>query len=273
MMRGYRLDTAVGCSDFNSGMQLQQTFYEDGSIGTNIPNNTKHDMLYKEYGIINENTNKFFEKEKDMSFVGLLRTRNGMIAFADTKSTVVMSNGEKREEENRETKKMFRYDDGILLSHGINLLHHYKDHKSVYMEEVLSEFFDLYEGDHFNSLGRDLHDFIKRKQLLIPEHGGCFFINVMKKNDSYAIECFQIDNTKIQWSTFCYPEVGRMYFGGAQCYQALFQNIDGKRILRDNDNIKNIEKRLVYCLQDAVKFYDEWLFYNPVGGNIETEII
>ena len=64
-----------------------------------------------------------------------------------------------------------------------------------------------------------------------------------------------------------------MYFGGAQCYQVLFQNIDGKRILRDNDNIRNIERRLVRCLQDAVKFYDEWLFYNPVGGNIKTEII
>lgn len=113
---------------------------------------------------------------------------------------------------------MFRYSDGVLLSHDINLLHHYKDHKAVYMEEVLSKFFDIYERNHINSLGRDLYDLIKRKQLLIPGNGVCFFINAMKKNGSYAIECFQIDITKMQWNTFCYPEVERMYFGGAQYY-------------------------------------------------------
>lgn len=41
----------------------------------------------------------------------------------------------KWEEENWETKKMFRYSVDVLLSHDINLLHHYKDHKLVYMEE------------------------------------------------------------------------------------------------------------------------------------------
>lgn len=141
------------------------------------------------------------------------------------------------------------------------------------MEEVLSKFFDIYERNHINSLGRDLYDLIKRKQLLIPGNGVCFFINAMKKNGSYAIECFQIDITKMQWNTFCYPEVERMYFGGAQYYQALFQDIDGKCILREYVEIRYIERRLVRCLQDTVEFYDKWLFYNPVGGNIEKEII
>lgn len=57
MMRGYRLDTAVGCSNFDSGMQLQQKFYEDGGVGTNISNSTKYDMSYEKYAIIDENQN------------------------------------------------------------------------------------------------------------------------------------------------------------------------------------------------------------------------
>lgn len=56
MMWGYTLDTAVGCSNFNSDMQ-QQKFYEDGGVGTNISNSTKYDMPYEKYAIMDENQN------------------------------------------------------------------------------------------------------------------------------------------------------------------------------------------------------------------------
>ena len=63
----------------------------------------------------NQSQNKRKDTE-NMSFVAMLHNQNGIVAIADSKSTVHYTNGDREEEVGRKTQKLFCNSQFILLA-------------------------------------------------------------------------------------------------------------------------------------------------------------
>lgn len=60
------------------------------------------------------------QEDNRMSFVGINCCKDGLVAFADTKSTYIDELGNTHEEEGRLSEKVFHGKDFILVTHGLN---------------------------------------------------------------------------------------------------------------------------------------------------------
>lgn len=60
------------------------------------------------------------QEDNRMSFVGINCCKDGLVAFADTKSTYIDELGNAHEEEGRLSEKVFHGKDFILVTHGLN---------------------------------------------------------------------------------------------------------------------------------------------------------
>lgn len=208
------------------------------------------------------------EDKEEMSFVGALCTAEGLIAFADTKSTICSQYG-MMEEKGREAKKLFPYQGGILLTYGVNEAFDTKK-RHFLLEDLLEEFFIGWNGA---DLKQKLFRFLFEKGTL-PEVDQSFcFINLKKERRAYIKETFQIIHSGYRSESYEYLKRNVLCFGGAEAYQMLFQRIDVSRIANGEDGIEGTRQRLKQCLEEAVWFFDGWLEYNPVGGNIVTKLL
>ncbi len=86
-------------------------------IRTYLPDDVIHDII----AIKKEsNKDKESQEEKSMSFAGVMLLDDCIMAFGDSKGTQVDASGNKYEETGRAVQKVFRYDDCLLVTSGLN---------------------------------------------------------------------------------------------------------------------------------------------------------
>lgn len=197
------------------------------------------------YGMIEEK--EMMEDKEEMSFVGALCTAEDLIAFADTKSTICSQHG-MMEEKGREVKKLFLYQDGILLAYGVNEAFDPKK-RHLLLEDLLDEFFGSWDGA---DLKQKLFRFLFEKGTLPDADQSFCFINLKKEHRTYLKETFQITNSGYRFESYEYLKRNVLCFGGAKAYQILFQRIDVSRIANGEDGIEGTRHRLKQCLDEAI---------------------
>ncbi len=90
--------------------------YDYSFISSYLPDEVRH-------AIVNNKENKKAAKRNDShdtSFVGIMELDDGMLAFGDTKGTRLLADGTRQQEAGRAVQKVFRYEDSLLVTHGIN---------------------------------------------------------------------------------------------------------------------------------------------------------
>lgn len=79
---------------------------------------------YEIYGFTKKKSDDKMETKKkgndDMSFVGIIVLNDGLIAFGDSKGTLIDAAGNQHEETGREVQKVFWYGKKLLVTYGIN---------------------------------------------------------------------------------------------------------------------------------------------------------
>ena len=86
-------------------------------IRTYLPDDVIHDII-----AIKKESNKNKERQEDelMSFTGVMLLDDCIMAFGDSKGTRVDASGNKYEETGRVVQKVFRYDECLLVTSGLN---------------------------------------------------------------------------------------------------------------------------------------------------------
>lgn len=106
--------------------------YEEPLIKSYLMNT----MIVKEY-------KKFIQKgiRQDMSFVGIIVLENALLAFGDSRSTLVDGIGNRKIEERRKVQKVFKINErenSVFVTHGINKIKT-KEKTIVNLEDFLNK--------------------------------------------------------------------------------------------------------------------------------------
>lgn len=85
------------------------------------------------------------ERNDDMSFVGILQCTDGLLAFGDSRGSLMLSDNMVTEQKGRIIKKVFNADDYILVAYNCNSS---PDYRHAFLEEWLDEHIPI-ANDYF----------------------------------------------------------------------------------------------------------------------------
>ena len=206
----------------------------------------------------------------NMSFVGMHITNEGIIAFADSKSSLHYIDGREVEDIQRgPIQKLFKTTNMIIVTHGNNEVFSSENKMNIedYMNTILTNEIDL-EG-FVTRFYKDLRD--DR-----PEYndGIYHFIVGTKENNRYCIYKVVIninDDRFLKKKEFLTNTIYKGYVvGGNQKYidiynlHTFYHDIEINRYCKD---IKRMVENLI-ILEDTMEDY----IYNPVGLPVQIEI-
>lgn len=207
---------------------------------------------------------------KDMSFVGMHITNEGIIAFADSKASLLFEDGRVVEDIKRgQVQKVFKNSNFILVTHGNNEVFSSKDKMNIedYINNKMTDSM-IYE-DFINNFYEDV---LNNK----PEYNDGiyhFIIGTKNNNNQYCLYNVKIDiHEDINTEKFPMPQPIYQGFvvGGNQTYintyqaQSFYHDIN---INEYSSHIKNVVERIIQ-LENCFNKYK----YNSVGLPVNIEI-
>lgn len=197
------------------------------------------------------------KKENDMSLILMMKNQNGLVAVSDSKSTI--SNG-MEEKYGRNVQKIFKGNNYILGTWGVNMLH---IDVTVRIEDVLKSLVERYPDD-FGAVLKEFQYHLKRD----CEEEYYFIVGFRlnsqyyKDNYSYIIEGYTITAGDINMNfSDCSPSGCR----AAGVIDMLPRNFS----INMNWTEGELKKKAELLMQTAIKLGNEFMPYNPVGGEIQ----
>lgn len=207
---------------------------------------------------------------KDMSFVGMHITNEGIIAFADSKASLLFEDGRVVEDIKRgKIQKVFKNSNFILVTHGNNEIFSSKDKMNIedYINNKMTD--SMTHEDFINNFYKDV---LNNK----PEYNDGvyhFIIGTKSNNNQYCIYNINIDiHEDINTEKFPMPQPIYQGFvvGGNQTYintyqaQSFYHDIN---INEYSSHIKKVVERIIQ-LENCFNKYK----YNSVGLPVNIEI-
>ena len=191
-----------------------------------------------------------------MSFVGIIRCRDGIVGFADTRSSVPIPLGGLGLDVTRgEVKKIFRTKDAVIVTCGLNVVVRAKGRAAledyVHFEDGLSIGQSLF-GLHLDLLKDGVKDTFT-------------FIIGERCEDGFTVRAYEVSASEIKL-TNCFT--GYILTGGTQWYVKQADDI----VTRINHLTVDVTlEKLPAILKGMIEEADRMGGYNPVGGEIRIE--
>lgn len=200
----------------------------------------------------------------NMSFVGIHNTKEGLIAFADSKSSRVLNTQQIVEDENRgKICKVFKNSNFIFVTHGNNEL--FSGYKKVNIEDYIKR--NLTEDIHYKDFFAELFSLLL---LYKPEYNNGIYNFIIGSKDSkgYYIRELKLDISK------CAPEYSnkiyeyKSLYGGDKKYVNIY-DILPKYFDAPIQEYSNIVKKQI---EHLIGIFDEDYKYNSVGLPVTIKI-
>ena len=193
-----------------------------------------------------------------MSYVGVLRSDKGLVAFSDSRSTYV-DHG-KQALESDDVKKVFTSKHFLFVTYGGNKVYH-EQGKTERLEVVLDKLLRDFSGSH-----RDFFWKLQRKLDLKSGNVEYHFIVGFKDTDgNYGMEHCTLSANGAQFSNLTYASGS--ITGGERGYGPMDLSFPPSMSI---EKMKRLAKMTV---THAIEMGDLCLSYNPVGGPIQIEAL
>lgn len=209
------------------------------------------------------NTSMSTTVRKDMdkvSFVGMHNTREGIIAFADSKASREYKGEFIEDTERGRIQKVFKNDKFIFVYHGNNEL--FKERMKI-EDYIISNLGSFNYFDFFNSL-------LIRLKMSPPYYNDGiynFIIGCKDANGLYFIRKVIVDINKnqVQYGDIVYEH--RVIYGGDERYRALYDSLPKYNDAPIIDYAKRIQKQI----ESMVDIFEQDYRYNSVGNPIKID--
>lgn len=207
---------------------------------------------------------------KDMSFVGMHITDEGIIAFADSKSSILFEDGRQIEDIKRgKIQKVFKNKNFILVTYGNNEIFSAKNKMKMedYINEQINK--DITYEDFINSFYQDI---LNDK----PEYNDgiyYFIIGTKDKKDRYCIYDVKI-NVNEENHTENFPIPKPLYQGFVVGGNEIYMNTYMAQTFYHDISIKQYSshiKKVVECIIRLENCFNKYR-YNSVGVPVNIEI-
>lgn len=201
---------------------------------------------------------------KDMnkvSFVGLHNTREGIIAFADSKASREYKGKFREDTERGIIQKVFKNDKFIFVYHGNNEL--FKERMKI-EDYIINNLGSLSYYDFFKSL-------LIRLKISPPYYNNGIYHFIIGSKDSkglYYIRKVTVDISKdqVQYGDIVYEP--KVIYGGDERYRNLYDIIPKYKDAPINDYAKRIQKQI----ELMVGIFEQDYRYNPVGLPVNVKV-
>lgn len=199
------------------------------------------------------------EATNKMSIVGIQKTAEGLIAFADSKATY-LENGHPRFDEKRgPIDKIFSNDKFICVSSGSNEL--VINGEIVFLEAYMKENIKDFTTEEFAV------DFASKTIMpSSPVRRSYSFVFGAKDKKGLYIQGCKIADGVISWQPKNYGF--GMIFSGADQYVRILENTPEQSILP----IRTHEKLIKRQIELLIEYFDLFSNYNPVGCPVHTKV-
>lgn len=203
-----------------------------------------------------------------MSFVGLLFSKEGIIGFGDSKTSVSNATGLEEDYQRGHIQKVFTSSKFIVATHGFNQVIT-SDNKILNIEDI------IYSATHMNNTIDELIEYLKNtiqdKDITINK-SFCFYIGYQHPIHKYAIVRCQINTSsnipKVSDEVYPTENGYTLCYGGDKHYVDMMNAITIDRALPIN-KMKDVIRDI---MEHMMAIYEKTLTYNPVGGPIQIEI-
>ena len=193
-----------------------------------------------------------------MSYVGVLRSDKGLVAFSDSRSTYV-DHG-KQALESDDVKKVFISKHFLFVTYGVNKVYH-EQGKTERLEVVLDKLLRDFSGSH-----RDFFWKLQRKLDLKSGNVEYHFIVGFKDTDgNYGMEHCALSANGAQFSNLTYASGS--ITGGERGYGPMDLSFPPSM------SIEKMKQMAKMTVTHAIEMGDLCLSYNPVGGPIQIEAL
>ena len=208
-------------------------------------------------------------KGDDMSFVGIVLTHDGVVAFGDSQSTRVFSDGTREVERGRTATKVFEYGDCLLVTHGLNEIN-IAGQDCTRMEDYIRKCrnVDMSFSEFLNSI---------RLSCSVQNDDAKYeFIIAGKEKGRYYLESIAVSRLKIEFNERLYSNKGNLPCSCCRIehYTDDF-DIFMDSIRREQPNIK--AERLAEEIERLIEIESERLSimrcFNTVGKPIDIKML
>lgn len=207
----------------------------------------------------NQSQNKRKDTE-NMSFVAMLHNQNGIVAIADSKSTVHYTNGDREEEVGRKTQKLFCNSQFILLTFGKNQIE-LSNGNYINLEDIIND--NLKEGDNPSEFLNRLLLCIKGLQKNEKPYEFHFLIGYQKNIDNYDRFVSQsIDITTDGMTSSPYQIKTGIFAGG--CHSQIVNGLN----IGINWTIDELVLKARTLMEVSRKLEEAFSLYSAVGNDI-----
>lgn len=244
---------------YNGIVEGTEENYRNYSMGFPYKNNVdSNEKTWKNHSeIMRQST----QRSNDMSFIMMMNSLHGIVAVADSKSTVQNS----VEEKNRRTQKVFKPSNYLLATWGNNRI--IKSKIPIKVEDVLNLLIErfpddfrkvldsfqelLYENNHSMN---DIYNFFV---------GGHYKCKEFPGNDGYFIKEYKVSSEGID----CLNSQQAI----SNCrYAGVVELMPRNLSINPNWDVFQLEEKGTLLLQSIIEIGDAFLPYNPVGGDIQV---
>ena len=193
--------------------------------------------------------------ENNMSLVGLFKCGNGIVGFGDYKSTKRL-NFFVKEEENRETKKVFKNNKFIFVTFGFNeiLVNNNKTRLEDYISSNLKE--DTNCDEFFNGLA----NYTSSSNIIYN-----FLVGKKGEDGFYFIYDVKVCKGKVEF----YVTNGYIVCGG----DAKYHNAITSLSIDYTKDVNIIAKKIEKAIKSLIEFYSVEDVYQSVGTNANGDIL
>lgn len=201
----------------------------------------------------------------DMSFVGICNTNEGIIAFADSKSTLVFSDGRKQEDIERGIiPKIFRNQNFIFVTHGSNMM--FSITREVFLEDWIGK--NLRENEEIDIFFEKMYK--KMMSDKPTHHDGIYYFYIGSKDSlGYFTQKVYI-NCKEETFTISNKSYDKVrIYGGNDNYVSFFQNYI---VYYYDKPIRMLANDVKIQIESLIKIFDTQSYYNAVGLPVQIEI-
>lgn len=233
--------------------------YEEPLIKSYLMNT----MIVKEY-------KKFIQKgiRQDMSFVGIIVLENALLAFGDSRSTLVDGIGNRKIEEGRNVQKVFRINDDetcVFVTHGINKIKT-KNKNIVNLEDFLNQ--SIENNKTMTEIIEGLTCNFEKNRKYYGDNS--LYLTIGGKDD----EGIFIRNIEISFNGvfFSHKERRGYSISSIDVYTPWFKGKFSNEMMMMK-NPEGIKKMIEEELESEIRRCDEEYFVNPVGLPLQFEII
>lgn len=211
------------------------------------------------------------EREKVMSFCGMILTTEGIVAFADSKATKKSWIGIDVEDKDRYPQKIIKNNDIIIVATGNNYILSENKTKYIKLEDAMNDIlfiFSKYERKDINKLFSLIKSMLQFS--LDKESNFHYKFLVGFKTDNYVIYELEFSSKLecLSKPVFARVDSHCYKFIGDSAYCQIFEQIKWEKVY----SLEEYQGIICKLIESIIDINEVTRFYNPVGLPICVDI-